>query len=98
MFYFKLYDDKRLKGLKHSEKVSIVNDAVKLFRKEKPINIPRRLLVLALWCAIPAIALLFAFNFSFAIGWFVLSTFILELKTASDESTEIEPYLNKVLE
>ena len=98
MFYFKLYDDKRLKGLKQSEKIEIVNSAVKQFRKDKPINISRRLLIMFLWCGIPALVFLILFNFGFAIGWFALSILILGIKTASDESAGIEPYLDKVLE
>ena len=98
MLYFKLYDDKRLKDLKHSKKIEIVNNAVKLYRKDKPLNITSRLLAMLIWCGIPAVALFFVFNFSFAIGWFALSIFILEIKLANDESSEIESYLNKVLE
>ena len=98
MFYFNLYDDKRLKGLKQSEKVEIVNSAVKQFREDKPINISRRLLIMFLWCGIPALVFLILFNFGFAIGWFALSILILGIKNTNDESAEIEPYLDKVLE
>ncbi|GMM84470.1 hypothetical protein [Pseudoalteromonas sp. MTN2-4] len=97
MFYFKLYDDKRLKDLKHSKKIEVVNEAVKLYRVDKPLNIIQRLLSMLFWCVIPALVLFSVFNFSFAIGWFALSIFILEVKTANDECAEIEPYLNQVL-
>ena len=97
-FYFNLYDDKRLKGLKQSEKMEIVNSAVKQFREDKPINISRRLLIMFLWCGIPALVFLILFNFGFAIGWFALSILILGIKNANDESAEIAPYLDKVLE
>ncbi len=50
-----------------------------------------------LWCGIPALVFLILFNFGFAIGWFALSILILGIKTANDESAEIEPYLDKVL-
>jgi hypothetical protein len=98
VFYFKLYDDKRLKHLKHSKKIEIVNKAVKLYRKDKPLNITNRLLTILIWCGVPALVLLLIFSFSFAIGWFALSIVILGIKTANDESAEIEPYLHKVLE
>lgn len=98
MFYFKLYDDKRLKNLKHSKKIEIVNNAVKLYRKDKPLNISSRLLTLFIWCGIPSLILFLVFSFSFAIGWFALSTFILNIKLANDESVDIETYLNQVLE
>ncbi len=98
MFYFKLYDDKRLKDLKHSSKIEIVNNAVKLYRKDKPLNITSRLLAMCIWCGIPALVLFLVFSFSFAIGWFALSIFILEIKLANDESADVETYLNQVLE
>jgi hypothetical protein len=97
VFYFKLYDDKRLKDLKHTKKIEIVNKAVKLYRKDKPLNITNRLLTMLIWCGVPAIALFLAFNFSFAISWLALSTFILNIKFARDESADIETYLNQVL-
>ena len=98
VFYFKLYDDKRLKDLKHSKKVEIVNNAVKLYRKDKPLNVSSRVLAMLTWCGIPAIVLFLVFNFGFAIGWFALSIFILEVKSANDESVNIEQYLNQALE
>jgi hypothetical protein len=98
VFYFKLYDDKRLKDLKHSKKIEVVNNAVKLYRKDKPLNLSSRLLTLLIWCAIPAFIVSVVFSFSFAIGLFALSIFILEIKLANDESSDIETYLNQVLE
>jgi len=98
VFYFKLYDDKRLKDLKHSTKIKIVNKAVKLCRKDKPLNITSRLLAMLIWCGIPALVLFLIFNFSFAASWFALSIFILEIKLANDESADVETYLNQVLE
>ena len=83
MLYFKLYDDKRLKDLKHSKKIEIVNKAVKLYRKDNPLDITSRLLKMSIWCSIPAVVLFFVFNFSLAIAWFALSIFILDIKLAS---------------
>ncbi|MBO9490856.1 hypothetical protein J7384_10855 [Endozoicomonas sp. G2_1] len=62
------------------------------------MNIISRVLTMLIWCGIPAIALFLVFNFSFAIGWFALSIFILEIKLANDESADVETYLNQVLE
>jgi hypothetical protein len=98
VFYFKLYDDKRLKDLKHSKKIEIVNKAVKLYRKDKPLNITSRLMAMLIWCGIPAVVLFFVFNFSSAIAWFALSIFILDIKLANDESADVETYLDQVLE
>lgn len=98
MFYFKLYDDKRLKDPKHSKKIEIVNSAVKIYRKDKPLNVTSRLLAMLIWSGIPALVLFIVFNFGLAIGWFTLSIFIIVLKSANDESADIEPYLNQVLE
>jgi hypothetical protein len=98
VFYFKLYDDKRLKYFKHGKKIEIVNSAVKLYRQDSPLNIQNRIIEILIWCGIPALILFLVFNFNFAIGWFALSIFILEVKSANDESASIEPYLNRVLE
>ncbi|KGJ98569.1 hypothetical protein [Thalassotalea sp. ND16A] len=98
MFYFKLYDDKRLKELKHTKKIEIVNNAVKLYRKDKPLNISTRLLSILIWCAIPALILFLVSSFSFSIGWFSLSIFILNIKLANNESADVETYLNQALE
>ena len=98
MFYFKLYEDKRLKDLKHSKKIEIVNNAVKLYRKDTPLNVKSRILTMLTWCGIPALILFWVFNYGFAIGWFALSIFILQVKSANDESVNIEPYLNQALE
>ena len=98
MFHFKLYEDKRLKNLKHSKKVEIVNNAVKLYRQDAPLNVKSRILTILIWCGIPALILFWVFDYGFAIGWFALSIFILEVKSANDESGNIEPYLSQVLE
>ena len=98
MFYFKLYDDKRLKDLKHIKKIDVVNKAVRLYRKDKPLNTTSRLLTISIWCGVPSFVLFLIFNFSFAIGWFALTIFILNIKLANDESAKIEPYLEQVLD
>lgn len=98
MFYFELYDSEKLNGFKHSQKVKIVDRAVKLYRNENPLNMPSRLLTLLIWCGFPSLALFLIFNLELAIGWFALSCFVLNVKLANDESTDIEPFLNQVLE
>jgi len=95
MFYFKLYDDKRLKGLKHRKKIEVVNNAVKLYRNDKPLNLTTRLLTMLTWCGIPALILFLVFSFSFAIGWFALSIFILNIKLANEILNLSSDYVNK---
>ncbi|MCW8091017.1 hypothetical protein [Alteromonas sp. ASW11-130] len=97
MFYFKLYRDKRLKNLKYREKVQVVNRAVKLYRKDKPVKLTSRLLGVLVWCGIPASILFFMFSWNAAIGLFPLFIFILEIKTANDESGDVRKYLHQVV-
>ena len=98
MFYFRLYDDKRLDGLKHGKKISIVNDAVKLYRKDHPLNLKNRLLAGLIVCFVPVFISFLLVGFGFAIGWFALSSMLLEIRIASIESLQIEPYLDQVLD
>ena len=98
MLYFKLYDDERLKDLKHSKKIEVVNNAAKIYRKDNPLNVISRLLAVIIWCCIPAIILFFVFVFSFSVGFFTVSIIILNSKLANDESVDVEAYLNQVLE
>jgi len=98
VLYFKLYDDERLKDLKHSKKIEVVNSAAKLYRKDNPLNVISRLLAVIIWCCIPAIILFFVFGFSFSVGFFTVSIIILNSKLANDESVDVEAYLNQVLE
>mgnify|MGYP003385029664 CR=1 FL=1 len=102
MLYFKLYDDERLKDLKHSKKIEVVNNAAKIYRKDNPLNVISRLLAVIIWCCIPAIILffvfVFVFGFSFSVGFFTVSIIILNSKLANDESVDVEAYLNQVLE
>ena len=98
VFYFRLYDDKRLAGLKHGKKINIVNDAVKLYRKDHPLNLTNRLLAVLIVCFVPAFISFLLVGFGLAIGWFALSTMLLEMRAASIESPQIEPYLDQVLD
>ena len=97
MFYFELYDDVRLKGIKHSKKISIVNKAVKLYREKHPINLGKRLLLTFVVCLLPAIILYLFTGVNMTIGWFGLSIFVLNIKLASDETPEVKPYLEQVI-
>ncbi len=97
MFYFKLYDDKRLQGLKHSKKINIVNDAVKLYRKDHPLNLTRRLLSIFIVCCIPALILLLLVGGSLAFGWFSLSIIFWNIIAAGNESSQVKPYLDHVI-
>lgn len=97
MFYFKLYDDPRLQNLKHNEKIIVVNNAVKLYRKDNSINLTRVFLLAVAMCFVPAVILYLISGVWLSVGWFSLSTFALGAKIASDESPLIEPYLDQVL-
>lgn len=97
MFYFKLYDDKRLIGLKHSKKIEVVNNAVKLFRKDKPLNMTNRLLSILIFCGIPAFIFGLLLGGGFSIGFFACTIIILNIKLANDETTDVETYLSQVL-
>jgi len=97
MFYFELYDDTKLQGLKHSKKINIVNDAVKLYRKEYPLNLTKKFLSIIAVCCIPALISFFLISGSIAIAWFTISILILNIKNAADESQKIKPYLDHVI-
>jgi hypothetical protein len=97
VFYFELYDDTRLKGLKHSKKINLVNDAVRLYRKDNPLNLTRILLSIFIICCIPALILFLLVGSSLAIGWFSLSILGLNIKTAHDESPLVKPYLEQTV-
>ena len=98
VFYFELYDDTRLQGLKYSRKIKLVNDAVKLYRKDYPLNLTKRLLSIFIVCGIPALISLFMVSGGLAIGWFSLSILILNIKIAGDESPQVKPYLDQLIE
>lgn len=97
MFYFKLYDDMRLKNFKHSKKINIVNDAVKLYRKDSPLNLSKVLLTIFIACLIPALLSYFFVGANLAIAWFSISILGLNIKTARDETPLVEPYLDQVI-
>jgi hypothetical protein len=49
-------------------------------------------------CFVPAFISFLPVGFGLAIGWFALSSMLLEVRTASIESPQIEPYLDQVLD
>jgi len=97
VFYFKLYDDARLNGLKHSKKINIVNDAVTLYRKDSPFNFSKALLSIFIVCLIPALFSYLFVGVNLAVAWFSISILGLNIKTASDETPLIKPYLEQVI-
>lgn len=98
MFYFELYDDIRLQNLKHFKKVDVVNKAVKLYRKDKPLNLRKVVLSIFTICLIPALIFYFIFGVSLAVGWLSLSVFTLNIKAANNETPEVKPYLDQVID
>jgi len=54
---------------------------------------------LLLWVSLYIVFISFLLvDFGLAIGWFALSTMLLEMRAASIESPQIEPYLDQVLD
>ncbi|MBV7314293.1 hypothetical protein [Shewanella sp. NIFS-20-20] len=97
MIHFKLYDENIVRNLKHSEKVKVVNKAVKLYRKEHPINLGNRVFSILLYCVVPPILIYVLFDFNLIIAWMAFSIFILNFIVGNRESTHIKPYLEQVL-
>jgi hypothetical protein len=87
----------RLRGFKHSKKINIVNDAVKLYRKDSPLNLSKVLLSIFIVCLIPALLSYFFVGVNLAVAWFSISILGLNIKTARDETSQIEPYLDQVI-
>lgn len=97
MFHFLLYDNQGLTHLKHSEKMSLVRQATKAYRQAHPINLPKRLLLIAFFCLLPAIALYFLLSLTAGLAWLCLSVTLVNIKLANDESDDIKPYLEKAI-
>jgi hypothetical protein len=56
------------------------------------------LLAVLIVCFVPAFISFLLVGFGLAIGWFALSTMLLEMRAASIESPQIEAYLDQVLD
>ena len=97
MYHFKLYDDERLVSLNRKEKHRIVNKAIKTYRNENPVNWIKRLSLFALVSFLPALIIYVFIGSSFVTGWLAISSFILAVKLARDETPNILPYLDKEL-
>ena len=93
MFHFRLYNDEKLKGFKHFEKVAIVNRAIKLSRQEHPVNLVLRLILISTFCLLPGSLLYYFYGISLAIPWSVFSILILNIKLASNEIEVLKPYV-----
>ena len=97
MFHFKLYDDKRLIDLDRKEKQRIVNKAISAYRNENPINWIKRLSLFSLISYLPALIIYILNGSGFVIGWLAMSSLLLAIKLANDETPDILPYFNKEL-
>lgn len=93
MFYFKLYDDPELAGYSASVKNKIIHSAVKLSRKEHPLNLVKRLSILFGVVFLPAFIIYYFFSLDAALSWTVAITMIVSIKLNSLETPIIKPYL-----
>ena len=93
VFYFKLYDDPLVKDYSASVKNKIIYKAVKLSRKEYPLNFKKRLAVLFGFVFLPAGALYYFFDYDLALSWTVAMTMVLGIKLDSMETPYIKPFL-----
>ncbi len=98
MFHFKLYDDKRLTEYSVSVKHKIIRTALKLSRKDNPLNIVKRLTILFFAVFLPAFVIFYFFGFDAAVAWAVASTMIVGIKLDSLETPTVEPYLSKAID
>jgi hypothetical protein len=97
VFYFKLFDDSKLVGFSISEKHKIINIAVKLSRSDFPLNLSKRLAILAGVVFLPAIILYLNFGFTPATLWALFSITLLEFKMASIETPAIKMYIDTAI-
>jgi len=97
VFYFKLFENTKLAEFSVNEKNKIINIAIKQSRRDFPLNIRKRLLMLCGIVLLPSILFYFTFSLNGAIAWFVLATMVLNIKMASMETPTIEPYLDSAI-
>ncbi|HFQ5326668.1 TPA: hypothetical protein ACGUOR_002608 [Vibrio vulnificus] len=97
MFYFKLFENTKLAEFSVSDKNKIINIAIKQSRKDFPLNIRKRLLILFGIVFLPSTILYLAFSLNGSIAWFILATMVLNLKMASMETPTIEHYLDRAI-
>ena len=93
MFYLKLYDDPEIKDYSASVENKIIHKAVKLSRREHPLNLKKRLAILFGFVFLPATALYYFFGFDVAVSWTAVLTMILGIKLDSLETPYIKPFL-----
>jgi len=97
VFYFKLYELAELSEYSASEKNKIITIAVKLSRKDHPLTIYKRLIILSGIVILPAIVIYYMLNLNFVLLWIVLSTMLLNIKLQSLETPTIKPYIENAI-
>jgi len=97
VFYFKLYDDPMLAGYSVSEKNRIIHSAVKLSRKDYPVNLIKRLAILGGVVFLPAFLIYYFISLDAAISWTVAVTMIVSIKLNNIETPTIKPYLTQAI-
>ena len=98
MFHFALYNDKRLMHLENAEKRKVISLAIKLYRKEHPLNWHRRLSLLVFCVFLPALLIYIFHGTSFIVSWICISSMFIGYQLESKETPEIIPYLDKVIQ
>jgi hypothetical protein len=89
-----LWDNKKLLGLSAKNKTKKINDALKQFRKDKPVNYMKRLGLIALVSLVPSLALYYVVGFSLAIAWLSVSAVAFELTITKREAPVLCKYIS----
>ncbi|WP_416305423.1 hypothetical protein [Neptunicella sp. SCSIO 80796] len=97
MFYFELYDDKRLNNKRAGEKWDTINLAIKLSRIQHPLNIRKRVALLFLLVLFPGAVIFYLFGSSWSVAWCTSITFIISVKQAQTETPLIKAFLDDAI-
>ena len=98
MYYFALFDDKRLAGFSVCKKNSLIHQAIKNCRKDHPVNFQQQLIKLVMFSFLPA-ALLYALSgWGMTVAWLLASSNYLSYLLARKETPIIRPYLYRLLD
>ena len=97
MFTVHLYDEPSLQGLSRGQKEKVINKAVKLYRKDYPIDIKKRVGLVVAICFFPALILFYLLGSSSALAWAVISSLALGFRFSARESVGAKTYIHQVL-
>lgn len=97
MFHFALLDDPKLSTYNYRKRREFITQAIKLYRKEHPINLTNVTLLLVFVVLAPTLIFYLYIGFNAAVAWGATSTIFLDIKIAAKESPHIKRYLDKVI-